>query len=203
MQYIITVIFAQVIYRQFLIEGEKDKKDSEAAKTVIDKINSLPPAKDITKGDESAVQDARKSYDSLTTEQKAKVNSEVLKKLEDSESALKAIPEPDKKANTMSVKGKTVKLKKAKLKRKAQKIKAKRAMTIQNAKGKLTYELVNVKKGKKGFRKKFSINKKTGKITVKKGLKKGTYKVKVKVSAAGDDKYEAVYKNVTVKVIVK
>ncbi|MCR5207348.1 MAG: cadherin repeat domain-containing protein, partial [Eubacterium sp.] len=39
--------------------------------------------------------------------------------------------------------------------------------------------------------KKLSINKNSGKITVKKGLKKGTYKLKVKVSAGGNANYKA------------
>ena len=39
--------------------------------------------------------------------------------------------------------------------------------------------------------KKIKINKKTGKITVKKGLKKGTYKVKVKIKAAGNKNFKS------------
>ena len=55
----------------------------------------------------------------------------------------------------------------------------------------------------KGSRK-ITINAKTGKVTVRKGLKKGTYKVKVKVTAAGI-KYKAapLTKAVTFKVKVK
>ena len=67
-----------------------------------------------------------------------------------------------------------------------------------------SYKLVSAKKGKKSFRKKFSVNAKTGKITVKKRLKKGTYKVKVKVKAAGNANYKAsAWKTVTFKVKVK
>ena len=44
---------------------------------------------------------------------------------------------------------------------------------------------------KKSGNKKITIAKKTGKVTVKKGLKKGTYKVKVKVKAAGNANYNA------------
>ena len=51
--------------------------------------------------------------------------------------------------------------------------------------------------GKKTF-------KKTGKITIKKGLKKGTNKVKIKVKAAGNDKYKASkWKKVTCKIKVR
>ena len=42
----------------------------------------------------------------------------------------------------------------------------------------------------------------TGKVTVKKGLKKGTYGVKTKVTAAGNANYKALTKTVTFKVKV-
>ena len=44
---------------------------------------------------------------------------------------------------------------------------------------------------------------KTGKITVRKGLKKGTYKVRVKISKAETANYNAATRTVTVKIIVK
>ena len=50
---------------------------------------------------------------------------------------------------------------------------------------------------------KSSINKKSGKVTIKKGLRKGTYKVTVKVSAAGNADYKSKTKEVTFKMIVK
>ncbi|MBR1751522.1 MAG: Ig-like domain-containing protein, partial [Ruminococcus sp.] len=97
-----------------------------------------------------------------------------------------------KRANTMTVKAKTITAKSAK---KMTFTKAK-AFTIKKAKGKVTFT-------KKSGNKKITINKKTGKITVKKGLKKGTYKVKIKVRAAGNTVYKAKTKTVTVKVKVK
>ena len=49
--------------------------------------------------------------------------------------------------------------------------------------------------------KKITINKKTGKVTVGKGLKKGTYNVKVKIKAAGNANYKAsAYKTLTFKI---
>ena len=51
--------------------------------------------------------------------------------------------------------------------------------------------------------KRLTINRKTGTITVKKGTGKGTYKIKVAVTAAGNVKYKAGTKIVTVKVRVK
>ena len=106
--------------------------------------------------------------------------------------------------NPITLKAKTVKVKYKKLKKKAKTIKRANAFAVSKAKGKLSYKLVSAKKGKKSFRKKFSVNAKTGKITVKKRLKKGTYKVKVKVKAAGNANYKAsAWKPVTFKVKVK
>lgn len=60
---------------------------------------------------------------------------------------------------------------------------------MTNANGRVTYELAGVTKKK--FKKYFKVNAKSGRITVKKGLKKGTYKVKVRVTAAGDANHNA------------
>ena len=51
--------------------------------------------------------------------------------------------------------------------------------------------------------KKLTVNAKNGKITVKKGTKAGTYKVKVKVTAKGTAYYKSKSKTVTVVVAVK
>ena len=50
---------------------------------------------------------------------------------------------------------------------------------------------------------KFAVNTKNGKITVPKGTKKGTYKIKVKVTAAGNDSYNKLTKTVTATIKVK
>ena len=98
--------------------------------------------------------------------------------------------------NTLTAKGKTVTVKKnAK--------KTFKAVTVSKAQGKVTYALSSAKKGKKSYKKYFKVDKKNGKITVKKGLKKGAYKVKVKVSAAGNSYYKAGSKTVTVTINVK
>ena len=50
----------------------------------------------------------------------------------------------------------------------------------------------------------FRIKKTTGRVTVKKGLKKGTYKAKVKIKAAGNSNYKAsTVKTVMITVKVK
>ena len=101
-----------------------------------------------------------------------------------------------KKANLLNVKGKTGTVKFKKLKKKAQTLKAAKLINvIDKGQGALSY-------AKASGNKKITVSK-TGKVTVKKGLKKGTYKVKVKVTAAGDQYYEAATKTVTYKVRVK
>ena len=100
-----------------------------------------------------------------------------------------------KAANTLTVKAKAAKVKKSKVKKKAQKIAAKKVMTVSKAQGKVTYAKVSGNK-------KLTIAK-NGTVTVKKKTKKGTYKMKVKVTAAGNANYNAGSKVVTVQVKVK
>lgn len=98
-------------------------------------------------------------------------------------------------ANPLEAKGKKLTVKYSKLKKSNQTIAQKKAFSVKSAKGKVTY-------------KKLSGNKKivvssTGKIKIKKGLKTGTYKIKVKVTAAGDTIYKSGNKTVTVTIIIK
>ena len=104
----------------------------------------------------------------------------------------------NKAANPLKIKGKTVKVKFQKLSKKTQKLKVSKVIKFtKKGQGTLTY-------AKKSGNKKITINKKTGKITIKKGLKKGTYKVKVKVKAKGNANYLAsAFKTVTFKIKIK
>ena len=74
-----------------------------------------------------------------------------------------------------------------------------KAVTVKNASGTLKFKKLSVNK-KSG---KFAVNSKTGKIKLKKGLPKGTYKVKIKVTAGATKVYESADQVVTVKVKVK
>ena len=94
----------------------------------------------------------------------------------------------------VTAKQKTVKF--SKLKKKKQLVK--KAVIVKNAQGTVTYTKV-----KKGSSARLFINKKTGAITVKKGTKKGTYKIKIKVTAKGNAEYLAGSKTVIVKIKVK
>lgn len=72
-----------------------------------------------------------------------------------------------------------------------------KAITISKNQGKVTYYK------QKGSSSRLTINKTTGKITVKKGTKKGTYRIKVKVIANGNSNYKSGYKIVTATIKVK
>ena len=103
--------------------------------------------------------------------------------------SIKIAPQP------MTVTTKNPSVKASKLKKKKQSIKTAKAFTIKNAQGAVSYKKV-------GGNKKLTITS-AGKITVKKGTKKGIYKIKVAVTAAGNKNYETGTKTVTVKVKVK
>ncbi|MBR2547622.1 MAG: hypothetical protein IKF07_05460 [Eubacterium sp.] len=95
------------------------------------------------------------------------------------------------KSNPMVAKGKTVKASAKKTKKFAKS----KAFTVKKAQGKVTFKKT---KGSK----KVTVSK-AGKVTVKKGLKKGkTYKIKVKITAAGNAEYKSKSKTVTLKVKV-
>ena len=103
--------------------------------------------------------------------------------------------------NTMTTQGKTVKIKASKLKKKKQVIKCSKSMGICTAVGKLQFKLTGI--NKKKFKKFFKVNTKNGNITIKKGLKKGAYKLNIQVTAAGNGNYLSATKPVTVTIRVK
>ena len=101
-------------------------------------------------------------------------------------------------AQTVTAKAKTVKVSAKKLKKQSGTIKASKVCKGVNAKTALTYE--KVKASKKSS--KFQVYS-DGTILVKKGLKKGTYKVTVEAQAASSGNYKAASKNFVVTVKVK
>ena len=99
-------------------------------------------------------------------------------------------------ANPLKVKAKPFKIKQSALKKKSKTVKVSKVIkTVKAGAGKVTYK-------KTSGSKKITINKKTGKVTFKKGLKKGTYKVKVAVKAAGDSYFKAKTQKLTLKIKV-
>ena len=98
--------------------------------------------------------------------------------------------------NTMTVapKSATNKVAWSKLRKANQVIKKADAFKVGKAQGAVTFE-------KASGNSKITVSK-AGKVTVKKGLKKNTYKVKVNVKAAGDANYKKATKAVTLKIKV-
>ncbi len=100
-------------------------------------------------------------------------------------------------ANPLKVKAKTFKIKSSSLKKRSRTVKRSKVIkTVTTGAGIVTYK-------KTSGNKKITINKKTGKVTLKKGLKKGTYKVKVTVKAAGNSYYKAKTQKLTLKIRVR
>ena len=102
----------------------------------------------------------------------------------------------DKGSNPMKVSGKTVTVKYSKLKRKNQTVKAAKAFAVTKVDGKTSYTKLSGDK-------RVIINKKSGLITVKKGMKKDLYKLKVRVSIPESANFYAFAQDVVVKVRVK
>ena len=159
-----------------LVEAQKVLAEAEEVLTKIKETNALKEMQE---------------YEKQVADLKTKV-----KELEDKLDKAKGT-DVVKKNNTLEVKGRTVTLKRKSMK-KTQRLKASKVIKFKNkGQGTLTYVKVSGNK-------KITINKKTGKVTIKKGLKKGTYKVKVKVRAKGNDTYSASsWKVVTFKVKIK
>lgn len=188
-----------------------------AAQRVDDLIASLPEQPGIA--DEGAVLNARDAYNALTPAQQGLVTGlDSLASAEQSVADARAAAEagagdpgddgqadvvnPAKKPNPLKVvaKAKTVKAKK--LKRKAVTVKP---IAATGAAGGVSFKLVKVsakKKLLKQARKKIKLAS-NGKVKLKKGLKRGAYKLTVRVSAAGDAFHDPATKTVTVKIKVK
>ena len=110
----------------------------------------------------------------------------------------KATYQINKAANTLKIKAKTAIVKHSKVKKKTQTLGVTKVIKFtKKGQGTKTYI-------KKSGTEKIIIAKKTGKVKVKKGLKKGTYKVKVKVKAKGNANYKAsTWKIVTFTIKIK
>ncbi|MBR6230146.1 MAG: Ig domain-containing protein [Eubacterium sp.] len=84
--------------------------------------------------------------------------------------------------NPLAVTGKTATVKAKTLKKKAVKLPVSKVLKIENAVGSLSFK-------KKSGDKRFVINKSSGKVTIKKTTGRGTYSIKVSVTAAGTAEY--------------
>jgi len=112
--------------------------------------------------------------------------------------AAPAKPKPvAKKANTLTlkVKAKATKIKCKSLRKKSKTYAISKFINVSKAQGAVTYAKVSGSK-------KITISK-AGKVTIKKKIKKGKYKVKVNVTAAGNKYFNKVTKTVTFVVKIK
>jgi len=198
------------------ITAAADQAAAENAKALIEAANG----KFATAAEaQQAVDAAKKAYDALTPAQKdilskAMENAEeLLSKAQTAATAQKTAEEnaakktdnktgnkTDNKTQTVTKQSQslkkltpgTKKLKASRLKKKKQTYQLK---AVINGKGKVTFK-------KLSGNKKIKISK-AGKVTVKKGLKKGTYKVEVQVSIAAAGNYTAASAVRTIKIKVK
>ena len=106
----------------------------------------------------------------------------------------------NKAANTLKVARKATKVKVL-----AKTVKTKAVVLASNIrilkKGKEKLRFTNASSNKTA--KKFVVNKQNGKLTVRKGTKKGTYTVKICVNAAGDTNHKPAKRYITFRVVVK
>ncbi|MBR0412221.1 MAG: leucine-rich repeat protein [Eubacterium sp.] len=134
---------------------------------------------------------------SYTAKVKLRTNANVTYVWTDGSTAAKSIKwKIDKAPNRLAVKAKTKKLSCSSLKKKSLAVARKDLITVSGAKGKVTYAKVSGNRA-------FTVNRKTGRVTVKKGTAKGEYTVKIKVTAAGDKNYKKSSKTVAVKIVIK
>jgi len=185
---------AEAVIDKLIAEGDKAKADAKAglAAAVVDALSLNAKTSVYTNASCKSFLNAVKSAQAVLKKAGATADQYAAaeKALKKAQKALKK-----KKANTLKVKTKTVTIKVKTLKKKAQAVNVKKAFAVSKAKGAVTYT-------KAGGNKKITIAK-AGKITVGKGLKAGTYKLKVKVKAAGNGSFKPLTKTVTVKIVIK
>lgn len=174
-------------------ELEHQKGETAKAWQAIDTANGIA-ASNYTSASMAAVMQAKRNLEAVLNN-KASTSTDI-KDATDALNVAIAKLRP-KVINPLKVTAKSKNYKRKQVNKKKQ---AYKALTVSGAQGAVSYTVKPVnKKSKKAL----SFNKNTGKITVKKKTKKGTYKMKITVSAAGNDNYfasGAITKTITVKV---
>lgn len=166
------------------------KFSSISAKTYTGK--AITPAVKVTYGGKTLVKN--KDYTvSYGNNKNAGAGTITVKGIGSYTNSKKIVFKINKAANTMTAKATAKTVKYSQLKNAKQTVSA---ITVKKAIGKVSYK----KTSGKSF---FTVNTETGKITIKKGTQKGTYTIKVKVTAAGNSNYKSASKTVTVKIKVK
>jgi hypothetical protein len=170
-----------------ILNAEKAKGNAVLADSAkITSANYKPAAVTAVNNAKAALEKALKGTDAAAI----KTATDNLSK------AVKDAASQKKAASKIKIKTKKLTIKKGKAK----------AVKVSGKNGQaLTFKITSAKKGSKSYKKYFKINKKNGKIKVSKSskLKKGTYKVKVKVKAATNANYKAsAWKTKTIKIKV-
>ncbi len=102
------------------------------------------------------------------------------------------------------VSGRTATVKYSKLKRNDQTLAADKVFRFNDkSEEELKFTLISAETGAKTFIKYFKVNSATGKVTVKQGLREGTYTVKVNVGPAGDDRTDSYTQTVAFRIVVE
>ncbi|MBQ9059678.1 MAG: FIVAR domain-containing protein [Firmicutes bacterium] len=172
-------------------DSQEMKDAVTAAQAVLSEVEGLK-ADDYTAASYAAVTASADSLKTVLNEDTATADQ-----IKTAAQTLRSAIDGLKMTQKLTVKKKTVKVKLKKVRKKKQTVKP---LTVKGQKTTVTYKGKPIgKKAKKALK----INKKTGKITVKKKTKKGKYKMKVTVTAAGSAKYAAASKTVTVTIKVK
>ena len=76
-------------------------------------------------------------------------------------------------------------------------------ITNDKSKGQRVYAITARSKSAKVFKNKFKLSSKNGNIVVAKGVKKGTYALKVRVATKAKGNYKTTLRYVTIKIRVK
>ena len=201
---------------------ESKMYDQSQAKAVTKLIQNLPTEDKLTLDDKEAVQKARNAYDQLTDAQKALVSEEDVKLLEAAEARMEKLSHVHKWSSWKTVSAATVKAAKVqertcstcgevqkrtvgskltpvlelpgKLKSVSMKNGQKVSMTVTMANG----DAVSSVKTSNSKRLQVSLDKKTGKITLK-ALKTGTAKLKIKLSSGKSKTYTVTIGTKTIK----
>ena len=182
-----------------LTHSLKDEKVSIelASKSFIYNGKSQKPAVTVTYDGEKLYEgvDYKVTYSNTVNAGKATAKVEGIGSYGDTVSVKYTIAKA-KQSMKVKVKKSKFSIKNSALKKGSKALKKASVFTIKNSKGTVTFKKVSGSKC-------LSIGSKNGKITIAKKTKKGTYSMKVKVTASGGKNYKSASKNVTVKVEVK
>ena len=176
---------------EIALGNEENKKQEEEYKAVVNAIKDL---QDLLQTDDPATADINAATEILENALTALANASG-----QGEDGPGPGDDTVRKDNTMTVTANKITVKYKKLRKKTLKIDQTSAFTVDSPQGDVTFKLT--KKDTKA-RKKITVSE-SGLVTVKKGLKKGKYKVVVMVTAAGNTEYKPGSAEVTLPVRVK